>query len=84
MGAAALGEEGEPLSLNYCAGCRSHLSPSPTPHRDIKPLPQEQTPLVPDGDRKRQGCFRNGKDITPSHHRAQPLGWMGPSTHAMD
>ena len=65
MGAAALGKEGEPLGLNYCAGCRRHLSLSPTPRRDIMTLPQEQTPRVLEGDRKRQGCFRNGKDITP-------------------
>lgn len=85
MGAAALGEEGDPLSLTYCAGFRRHLSPSPTPPPpDIMPLPQQQTPLVPEGGRKRQGCFRNGEDITPSPHRAQALAWMGLSTHAMD
>lgn len=42
MGAAALGEEGDPLSLTCCAGFRRHLSPRPTPPLTSCPCPKSR------------------------------------------
>lgn len=41
-------EEGTLSLTSYCAGFRRYLSPSPTPARHHA-LPQQQTPLVPEG-----------------------------------